>query len=130
MGTLHGKDSVVYMGVTTAVRITEAAEWSIDVDFDTDPDPALCDAWESSLKGLMRWSGSFSGNFDDAQETLWDSTLSASPSKFYLYPAKGATTKYYYGSVWPKFGAAGGTGSKETFSVDFQSESGPLSKNP
>lgn len=131
MATLHGKGSVLYMGDGTgeAVPITEAAEWSIDVDFDEDPDPALGDSWETRLKGLLRYSGSFNGNYDDAQDTLWDAAVAAASCKFYLYPASATATRYYYGRVWPKVGVAGGVGGKETFSVSFMGD-GQLAKQP
>jgi hypothetical protein len=131
VGTLHGKDSALYMspGTGEAVVISEAAEWTIDVDFDTDPDPALQDEWETRLKGLKRFSGSFSGNFDDAQDDLWDAAIANTVSKFYLYPDQGTTTRYYYGNIWPKVSVGGSVGGKETFSVDFEGD-GQLAKNP
>jgi hypothetical protein len=131
MATLHGKGSVLYMngGTGNAVQITEAAEWSIDVDFDEDPDPALGDSWETRLKGLLRFSGAFSGNYDDAQTTLWDAAIASTSSKFYLYPAASVNTKYYYGQIWPKVSLGGGVGGKETFSVSFTSD-GALTTKP
>ena len=131
MATLHGKGSVLYMsdGANAAVKVSETAEWSIDVDFDEDPDPAVGDSWETRLKGILRFSGAFSGNFDDAQDTLWDAAIAATSAKFYLYPASGTATRYYYGNIWPKVGVAGGVGGKETFSVSFTGD-GQLAKEP
>ena len=135
MATLHGKNSRLYMngGTGDAEPVAEAMEWSIDVDFDTDPDPALGDDWETRLKGLMRFSGSFSGNFDDAQDTLFDAAISETPASFYLYPAqKGAASsvaRYYYGTIWPKVSLSGGVSSKISDSVSFEGQ-GPLAKNP
>jgi len=131
MGTLHGKGSVLYMsdGTNAAVRISEAAEWTIDVDFDEDPDPALQDSWETRLKGLKRFSGSFSGNFDDAQDELWDAEMADTSAKFYLYPSAATATRYYYGNIWPKVSVSGGVTGKETFSVSFSGD-GQLAKNP
>ena len=132
MATLHGKGAVLYMSGASgdaAVQITEAAEFSIDIDFDTDPDPALGDTWETKLKGLLRASGSFTGNFDDAQDTIWDATVSTASSKFYLYPDSATSTRYYYGSIWPKFSLSGGTGSKIADTCTFES-TGQFAKNP
>lgn len=132
MGTLHGKGSVLYMSGASgeaAVKIAEAVEWSIDLDHDEDPDPALGDEWETRLKGHKRFSGAFSGNFDDAQDTLWDAFNSAASSKFYLYPEAAAPTRYYYGNIWPKPSMAGSQTSKETFSATFSGD-GQLAKNP
>lgn len=132
MATLHGKGSVLYMsdGTAAAVQVTEAAEWSLDLDFDTEPDPALGDTWETNLKGLQRWSGAFSGNFDDAQDTLWDAATATTAAKFYLYPASATTTRYYYGNIWPKpLSVDGSVTGKENFSLSFVGE-GQLAKNP
>ena len=132
MGSLHGKDSVVYLGAGTgvaAVQISEAAEWSIDLDYDLATDPALGDSWETALKGLSRWSGSISGNLDDAQDTLWDATVASTKSALYIYTTSGTPTKYYYGFVWPKVSVDGGVSGKENASVSFTGE-GELAKNP
>lgn len=132
MATLHGKGSVLYMNdgsSAAAVKVSEVAEWSIDVEFDEDPDPAISDSWETRLKGLLRFSGAFSGNFDDAQDTLWDAVVATGSSKFYLYPASATTTRYYYGNIWPKVSVAGGVGGKETFDVSFVGD-GQLAKEP
>ena len=131
MATLHGKNSVLYMspGTGDAVKISEAVEWSIDIDFDEDPDPALGDSWETRLKGLLRFSGAFSGNYDDAQQTLWSAAIASGSAKFYLYPTTAATTKYYYGNIWPKVSVAGAVGGKETFAVTFTGD-GQLAVNP
>jgi hypothetical protein len=116
-------------GTGAAVKITEAADWTIDVDFDKDPDPALGDTWETRLKGLLRFTGSFAGNFDDAQDDLWDATVATTVSKFYLYPDSGTATRYYYGNIWPQVSVAGGVAGKETFTVAFEGD-GQLAKNP
>lgn len=116
-------------GTAAAVKISEAAEWSIDMDFDTEPDPALGDTWETRLKGLKRFTGAFSGNFDDAQDTLWDAFDATTSAKFYLYPDSGTTTRYYYGNIWPKPSVDGAVTSKENFAVTFEGD-GALSKNP
>ena len=131
MATLHGKGSVLYMsdGTAAAVKISEAAEWSIDVDFDESPDPALGDAWETRLKGLLRFAGAFSGNFDDAQDTLWDAAVATTSAKFYLYPDSATTTRYYYGNIWPKVSVDGSVTGKENFAVSFAGD-GQLAKNP
>ena len=126
--TLHGKNAMFYLG-SPAETISEAAEYSIDLDFDTDPDPALGDTWETRLKGLSRFSGAVSGNFDGDQDTLWDSAIATTAQSFYLYPDRTVTTKYYYGNIWPKLSIAGGTGGKITFSCSFEGN-GALSKNP
>jgi hypothetical protein len=116
-------------GTSAAVPISEAAEWTIDVEFDEEPDPALGDSWETRLKGLSRFAGSFAGNFDDAQDTLWDAAMASTSAKFYLYPAAAQTGRYYYGNIWPAVSIDGSVTGKENFSVDFSGD-GQLAKNP
>ena len=126
--TIHGKNAMFYLG-SPAEIISETSEYSIDLDFDTDPDPAIGDTWETRLKGLSRFSGAASGNFDGDQDTLWDSAVATAAQSFYLYPDRTVTTKYYYGNIWPKLSIKGGTGSKITFACSFQGQ-GQLAKNP
>ncbi len=133
MGTIHGKNAVLYMGNAAggaAEQIAEASDFVLDVDRDLDPDPALQDEWETKLKGLKRFSGSFNGNFDDANQSPFEaSILDDDPVNFYLYPAAGAPTRYYYGSIFPIVSIAGGVGGRVTFAVTFDGN-GELSKNP
>lgn len=129
--TLHGKNAVIYMGdgAGAAVQIAEAADYTIDVDRDLDPDPALGDSWESKLKGLLRFNGSFNGNFDDAQDTIWDASVFDGSVPFYLYPTSAVATRYYYGNIFPVPSISGGTGARITFAVTFEGD-GELAKNP
>jgi hypothetical protein len=133
MGTIHGKNAVLYMAPSAAgvaVQITEAAEFTIDTDRDLDPDPALGDEWETKLKGLKRFSGSFNGNFDDAQKDIFDAFSSDDDAVgFYLYPSAAAATRYYYGDIFPVPSISGGTGGRVTFAVTFEGQ-GQLSTNP
>ncbi|HEU02421.1 hypothetical protein LCGC14_0519320 [marine sediment metagenome] len=133
MGTIHGKNAVLYMAGTAAgnaVQIAEAAEFTIDTDRDLDPDPALGDEWETKLKGLKRFSGSFNGNFDDAQKVVFDAVDADDDAVgFYLYPAVSAVTRYYYGDIFPVVSISGGTGGRVTFAVTFDGQ-GQLATNP
>jgi len=122
------------MGATVggaAVQITEAAEVNLDVDFAEDPDPAFGDTWETRLKGLLRFSGSFGGNYDTAQagNTLWLAAILDGAVNWYMYPTAATTTAYYYGSIFPKVSVRGSTGSRGTFTAAFTGN-GALSINP
>lgn len=132
MGTIHGKNAVLYMSPSDAgdaEQITEAAEFQLDTDRDLDPDPALGDEWETKLKGLKRFSGSFNGNFDDADSSPFDAAVDDDDAvKFYLYPAAAAPTRYYYGSIFPIVSISGGVSGRVTFNVTFDG-TGALSVN-
>ena len=131
--TIHGKNAVLYMGATgvaAAERITEAADFTIDTDRDLDPDPALGDEWETKLKGLKRFSGSFNGNFDDAQKDIFDAVEVEDASvPFYLYPASSQPLRYYFGNIFPVVSITGGVGARVTFAVTFEGD-GQLFTNP
>lgn len=132
MATLHGKGAVLYLapGTGAAIPIAELVEYSIDVNTDFDPDPACGDTWETRLKGLMRFSGSFTANFDNAAATLWSAAISATSSAMYLYQSAAATARYYYASIWPKsLGAVSGSvTSKQKSTISFDGD-GTLSTN-
>ena len=98
------------------------------MDFDLDPDPAFGDTWETAVQGMKRWSGSLSGNYDNAGEVPYDAFDANAVRKFYLYPDRGTTTQYYYGTCWARLGTAGGTGGRATFTSAIQGD-GALSKN-
>lgn len=107
-----------------AIQITEAAEWTLEVDFDTVPDPAFGDTWETKLKGLLRFSGSLAGNFDTAQSgnAVWEAVIATTSRKLYLYPDASTTGRYYYGNIWPKLSVDMSVTSKGSFSGAFEGD--------
>lgn len=104
MATLHGKNSIVYLqgSGADAVEISEATDFNIDADFDTDEDSALGDTWKTSVKGMSSWGGTLNGNYDTASTVAWDAFVATTARKIYLYPDRSSATQYYYGTCWPK----------------------------
>lgn len=107
MATLHGRNAVVYLQGSGAQAevLSEAAEWHITLDFELGDDGAFGDTWVTQLKGRMRWTGSLSGNLDTAQALMFDAATATSSRKIYVYPDRSDTTKYYYGTCFPKLTA-------------------------
>ncbi len=108
MATLHTKNAIVYLQGTgaEAITLTEAGDVTIDIDYDTEPDTAFGDTWETRLQGIKRWSGTIAGNFDTAQADLFDAVSGATAArKMYVYPDRATSSNYYYGSVWPRLSA-------------------------
>lgn len=101
MATIHGKSGALYLGLTTAVPIAEAARWALTIDGDKVDDSAFGDLWETRLKSPLKWSGSAEGNFDTASSDLFDIAAGTTLCRAYLYPDRADTTKYYYGWCWP-----------------------------
>lgn len=117
MSEIHGKGAVIYLGAAGAVAIPlgDQVDWSLDFDMATADVTPLAQTWKSFVKGLMGYTGAFSGNFDLTSTQLWLASTSTVAEKFYLYP-NGATsmTNYYYGTAWVQLGkiAAGSTTAK------------------
>ena len=118
------------MGATVAgaaVALTEAAEWTLNIDFDEAPDPAFGDTWAPRLKGLLRASGSLAGNLDTAQSLAFDAATVAGSVRMYLYPDRSTTGRYYAGLIFPKLSVTVPLMGKATFSGGF-SVDGQLSQ--
>jgi hypothetical protein len=104
LATIHTKDAIVYLqgSGAAAVPLTEAAEVSIDIDYDTEPDTAFGDTWETRLKGINRWSGTISGNYDNAQALLFEAIGQDAARALYVYADRDVSSLYYYGTIWPR----------------------------
>ena len=134
MGTpIHGKDAAIYLqaGGAEAVPIGEQAEYSIELDFDLAETTELGDSWPTFVKGISKWMGSFSGNFDSASSDLWNAATATSARKYYAYPDRGTTTRYYYGTCWVKLPTvlSGGLTDKAKSAVGITGE-GALTPKP
>ena len=132
MANIHGKGAVLYLGAAgaAAINIGEQLDWSIDMDMATVDVTPLNNTWKSFVKGLLGYTGAFSGNFDTASVQLWSAATATVVEKFYLYPDVGSTARYYYGTVWVQLGkvAAGSTTGKASSSIKLTG-SGALSYN-
>lgn len=132
MGRIHGKNAVIYMGASgaAAINIGEQADWSIDMDVAIVDVSQLNQTWKQFVKGMLGYSGSFSGNFDTASVQLWLAAVSNVAEKFYLYPDSSSTARYYYGTAWFQLTkiAAGSTTSKASSGMKFTGD-GTLSYN-
>lgn len=100
MGTIHFKSGALYLG-DPAVPIGEAAEAMLEIEFDVADDSAFADAWETRLKGALRWAGAAQANFDTASSQLYDVAVSSTLSRLYLYPNR-SDPSHYHGRCWPK----------------------------
>lgn len=121
---IHGKGAIIYAspGSGAAIPIAEQVDWSIDFDEALVDVTPLNNTWKSFVKGLMGWSGSFSGNFDSTSKTLWTAATGTTKSNLYLYPFGAADmAKFYSGVGWIQLGkvAAGSTTSaaKSSFKI-------------
>lgn len=117
---IHGKGALVYLspGSGAAVPIAEQVDWAIDFEQPLVDVTPLNNTWKSFVKGLMGWTGNFSGNFDPVGNTLWTASTGTTKSAFYLYPNAASMANFYSGSGWVILGkiAAGSTTAKASTS--------------
>ena len=108
---IHGKAAIVYVspGSGAAVAIGEQIDWSIDYTQPLVNVTPLNNTWDSFVKGLSGWTGTFSGNYDNTASVLWTASTGSTKSNFYLYPV-GATAmgQYYWGTGWVTLGKIAG----------------------
>jgi hypothetical protein len=113
----------------SAVLVSQAADWEFAIDFDMVTVSALGDVWDTRLKGMMRFSGKLSGQFDTASTLAWDALMATTSRQIYVYPDRGNVAAYYSGLCWPKLTIKGGVGAIVSFESTIDGD-GPLAKNP
>lgn len=112
-GTLHGRNSRIYLGVTTAQPImkvsggTAVSDWNINTGVDFQEDTGQGDKQRTYVPGLQDFQGSLTHFFQDVdtahqQFELADAAANGQAVKFYGYPGLGAgvTNVYFYGMVY------------------------------
>lgn len=89
----------------------------------------LADAWISKARTWMSWSGSFSGYYDDADATIFDTVVAGNDIKLRLYPKRkqGAETEddvnFWYGkALLTSVENSIGTDDFSMLSVDFEGQ--------
>lgn len=124
MATWHGKGGMVYLqgSGSTATKLGDAREWTIDIDRELDEDNALGDTWRTQLSGMLSWTGSVEGNCDNAETSPFDAATATSTRALYLYYLAGTVARYYYGSVWPKLSVTSGVSGTARYSLDFDGD--------
>jgi hypothetical protein len=114
-GTLHGRNSRLYLGATNASPIpkisnpagTAISKFEVNTGVDFAEDTAQGDTFKTYVPGLPDYSGSLDFFFQDATTTnlqyaLIDAAMQGTPLKHYAYPGIGAgvTGVYFYGNVY------------------------------
>lgn len=112
-GTLHGRNSRLYVGVTTAAPImkvsggTAVSEWNLNLSADFQEDTGQGDKQRTYVPGLQDFQGSFTSFLQDVtsahpQFDLIDAAANGTAIKMYAYPGLGAgvTNVYFYGTVY------------------------------
>lgn len=113
-GTLHGRNSRIYLGVTNASPIpklgssgTAVSQWEVQMGVDFLEDTGQGDRNKTNVPGQSDFSGSLTFFMQDAttahvQYDLIDAARNGTPVKMYAYPGIGAgvTDVYFWGMVY------------------------------
>jgi hypothetical protein len=116
MARLHGRNGIVYIGISAPAGVSAAAspvaylsDWSINFTVNKVEVTAMGDKNLIYVAGLPDASGDFSGLYDDATSQTYVSATDGVPRNFYLYPSLTADpTQYFFGIVLPDFSVTGG----------------------
>jgi hypothetical protein len=131
-------------GGTSWTGLAGRNEFSISIQVDNAEGrvfaASLADAWVQKRRTWMSWSGSISGLYDDADDTIFDTMVAGQLVKIRFYPSRydatltnnlpTAITKYWMGDALLTSVEHGvGTDDFATLNVDFEG-SGALLKYP
>lgn len=101
------------------VLIPSLSSWSIDMATDKIEVTAFGDPNKTYVQGLKDITGSLSGFWDSADDSLFDAADADDGVKLYLYPSSDAPTVYWYGPAWVDASIEVGVGDAVTISGEF-----------
>lgn len=133
MAAIVGIDAKIEISVDGEVtwkELAERNEFSISISVDSAEHkvfvPSLADAWVQKARTWMAWSGSLSGYYDDADDTIFNTVLAGQTISIRLYDTRSQLTRYWYGKVLlTNVEKTTGTEDFITLNVDFEGQ-GPL----
>ena len=123
MAKYHGQRGRVYMstsGSGTAVLAVALSSWSLDMPTDLVEVTSFEDSNKVYVQGKKDISGSFSGFWDDQDDSMFDAADSTTPVKMYIYPSADAATRYFYGTAWVDASLEGGVDGAVTVAANFK----------
>jgi len=136
MAAIVGIDAKVQFSPTGVegswVDIPERNEFSISISVDAAEHKtfvqSLADAWVNKARTWMSWSGSLSGYYDDADDTIFDTMVAGEPVYMRFYDSRIDLTKYWQGqAVLTSVEHSTNTDDYSTLNVDFEGQ-GPLTR--
>ena len=123
MAKYHGQRGRVYMstsGSGTAVLAVALSSWSLDMPTDLVEVTSFEDSNKVYVQGKKDISGSFSGFWDDQDDSMFDAADSTTPVKMYIYPSADAATRYFYGTAWVDASLEGSVDGAVTVAANFK----------
>jgi hypothetical protein len=91
------KISTSASGTASTIALTE---WTLNMATDKVEVTSFGDANKTYVQGLKDLTGTLSGVWDSAVDSLFTASDSTDGLKMYLYPSTDAATKYWYGPAW------------------------------
>ncbi|MFH1273992.1 MAG: hypothetical protein ABIJ49_14310 [Pseudomonadota bacterium] len=101
MARYAGSSGLVYMSTTAAtaaISVGSLSEWSIDRAADRYEVTSFGDTQKTYVQGFSDTAVTFSGFWNDADETLFTAAIGNEAIRIYLYPSSNAISKYWYGT--------------------------------
>lgn len=128
MSALVGIDALVQFstdGGSTWLDIPERNEFSISISVDVAEHKVfvatLADAWVEKARTWMSWSGSLTGYYDDADDTIFDTVVAGEIVDIRFYNSRNDTTNYWQGqAILTSVDISNNTDDFATLDVDFE----------
>lgn len=124
---INAKIDISTNGGSTWSTLSERNEFSISISVDIAEHKVfvatMADAWVGKARTWMNWSGSLSGYYDDADNTIFNTVVAGSTIKLRFYDDRAVTTKYWAGdAILTSVEHSTGTDDFATLSVDFEGQ--------
>jgi len=128
---VHGKGGVLCVSTTRAGTVAPVAlitEWSLDRTSDKVETTALGDTTKTYVKGLDNAQGTFTGQFDSTDDTLFEAAESGDGCQIEIWP-DGASEACFKGPAWLDVSIKGGVSAAVTIDGNF-SANGSWTRTP
>lgn len=110
MARMSGQKGALYVAIAsggTAERIAFLTQWSINFATDKTDVTSFDDANKTYVSGKPDAQGAFQGWYDDATPQTYTSATDGVKRKFYQYPDRDVTGKYWFGEGLFDFNVTG-----------------------
>ncbi len=104
MARMAGRGGAVYMALTsggTAEPVAFVSTWSVNFTTNKIDVTAMGDTNKVYVAGLPDAQGQFAGFYDDATVQTYTAATDGIARKFYQYPDRAVSTKYWFGTILP-----------------------------
>lgn len=97
-------------GTTAAVPVASLTDWALNLTTARTEVTSFGDPNKVYVQGLQDVAGTFSGFWDDTDNTLATAAQSPDGCKIYLYTSTDASSRYAYGPSWVDVSFTGSVG--------------------